>query len=241
MRLSKKTVTAPIVALGDAVVYTVQDVSTAQQFGTNLDRLALDAIQEGIYRKEDRLTFRGDNNSGVFGLGNHPMIMQVALPATGASNGFTAAATWLGKNGQQIVAEFGELLRIQNEASEAMGAPAVDTLILPTTVSTYLATTFVNPASPSTTLLDLLRSSFPQIAFASSVLMNSLPLASLNGASETAALLYNRTSAISVVIPRDVTLEPTQATDLKLSTPAHSRFGGVRVYYPESVAILVGI
>jgi len=241
MRLSKKTVTAPVVALGDAVVYTVQDVEVARTFGSNLDRLALDAIREGIYRREDRLVFRGDNNSGVFGIGNHPMIMQVALPTNESSNGFTNTTSWMGKTPQQIIAEFGDLLRLQDEASEAMGAPAVDTMILPTTVSTYLATTFTNPTNPSTTLLDLLRSSFPQIAFASSVLMNSLPLSSLNGASETAALLYNRSSALSVVIPRDVTLEPTQASDLKLSTPAHSRFGGVRVFYPESVALLVGI
>lgn len=241
MRMAKKTITAPVVPLGDAVVYTVQDVTTAQQFGTNLDRLAFDAIQEGIYRKEDRLTFRGDNNSGVFGIGNHPMIMQVALPANGSSNGFTNTTSWLGKTAQQIISEFGELLRLQNEACEAMGAPVVDTLILPTTVSTFLATTFVNPASPSVTLLDLFRGSFPQINLTSSVLMNNLPLSSLGGVSETAALLYNRTSALSVVIPRDVTLEPTQALDLKLSTPAHSRYGGVRVFNPESVAILVGI
>lgn len=136
MRLSKKTVTAPIVPLGDAVVYTVQDVEVAQTFGTNLDRLALDAIQEGIYRREDRLVFRGDNNSGVFGVGNHPLIMQVSLPTTGSSNGFINTTSWMGKTAQQIVSEFGDLLRIQNEASEAMGAPAVDTLILPTTVST---------------------------------------------------------------------------------------------------------
>lgn len=241
MRFARRTVTAPIVPLGDAVVYTVQDVSNARQFGTPLDRLALDAIREGIYRKEDRLTFRGDNNSGVFGLGNHPMIMQVSLPATGSSNGFTNTTSWLGKDAQGIIREFGELLRLQNEASESMGAPPVDTLILPTTVATYLATTFVNPANPNTSILDLFRNSFPQINLASSVLMNSLPLSSLNGASETAALLYNRASAVSVVIPRDVTLEPTQAVDLKLSTPAHSRFGGLRVFYPESIALLVGI
>jgi hypothetical protein len=241
MKYGKKSVTAPVVPLGNAVVYTVQDVSNARQFGTPLDRLALVAIQEGIYRREDRLTFRGDDNSGVFGIGNHPQIMQAALPATGSANGFTNTTSWLGKAPQDIIKEFGEILRLQNEASEAMGAPAVDTLILPTTVSTYMATTFTNPANPSTSILELFRSSFPQIELASSVLMNALPLSSLDGASNTAALLYNRGSALSVVIPRDVTLEPTQAHDLKLSTPAHSRFGGIRVLYPESVALLVGI
>ena len=240
-KFGKRVITSPVVALGDSVVYTVQDVSNAQQFGTSLDRLALDAVTQGIYRREDRLVFRGDNNSGVFGIGNHPQITQSVLPATGNDNGFSNTSSWLGKSAAAIIAEFGNLLRLQSELAEQMMAPNADTLILPTTVATYLSTTFVNPANPMTTILSVLQSSFPQISFASSVLMNSLPLASLGGASDTAALLFNRASSMSVVIPRDVTLEPTQATDLKLSTPAHSRFGGIRVLYPESVCLLVGI
>jgi hypothetical protein len=54
-------------------------------------------------------------------------------------------------------------------------------------------------------------------------------------------MLYNRDQALSVVIPRDTTIEPTQAQDLELRTPAHSRFGGIRVFYPESVSLLIGI
>ena len=241
LKFGKRTITSPVVALGDAAVYTVQDVTNAQTFGTPLDRLAFDAILQGVYRKEDRLVFRGDDNSGIWGLGNHPQITQVLLPATGSENGFTATTSWMGKTASTIIKEFGELLRIQNELAEVMSAPSVDTLILPTTVATYLSTNFVNPANPLTTILDVIRSSFPTINFASSVLMNSLPLASLSGVSDSAALLYNRTSSMSVVIPRDVTLEPTQAIDLKLSTPAHSRFGGIRVLFPESVLLLVGI
>ena len=241
MRFCKKTVTCPVVALGDAVIYTVQDVANAQAFGNSLDRLALTAIQEGIYRKEDRQTFRGDSASGVYGIANHPQIAQVSIPATGNSNGYTAASTWLGKSIDQILRELGEILRLQNEVSEAVGAPMVDTMVLPATVMTYLQTTFTSPTTPNTTMFEVLTRTLPQLQFASTPLMNSLPLSSLNGASSSAALLYNRTSAISVVIPRDVTLEPTQAIDLKLSTPAHSRFGGVRVLNPEAVLLLIGI
>ena len=81
-------------------------------------------------------------------------------------------------------------------------------------------------------------SSFVLMAAAS--LMNSLPISSI-GANNSAALLYNRAQSVSVVIPRDVTLEPTQARDLELVTPAHSRFGGLRVFYPEAIQLLIGI
>lgn len=241
LRFMKRSITAPIVALGGSVVYTVQEVANARAFSTNLDSLRLAAINEGVYRKEDRLTFRGDAATGIYGIGSHPQISQMSGLANGSSNGFTNTASWLGKTLPQIVTELGEILRLQGELAELTGAPMIDSVILPSTVMTYLQTTFTTPASPTTTMFDLLERSFPQLNFASSTLMNGLPLASLNFASETCALFYNRTSALSVVIPRDVTLEPTQAIDLKLSTPAHSRFGGIRVLSPEAVFLLVGV
>jgi hypothetical protein len=241
MKFNSKKVTSPVVPLGGAVVYSVQDVSNARQFGLDLDRLALDTINEGVYRKEDRLTFRGDANTGVYGLANHPQISQVSLAADGNANGYTASSSWVGKTIQQIIVEFGEILRLQSEVAEAVGAPVVDTFVMPSTVRTYLQTTFTNPANPTITLWDLLTQTFSNISFTSTAIMNSIPAASLNYASTTAGLLFNRTSSLSVVIPRDVTLEPTQASDLRLSTPAHSRFGGVRVFYPESVMLILGL
>lgn len=241
LKFGKKSVTSPVVPLGDAVVYTIQDVSNSQAFGVPLDSMRLRAVAEGVYRKEDRITFRGDVSTGVYGIGNHPQISQVVVPASGNLNGYTNASTWLAKDINLIVREFGDLLRLQGELCEAVGAPEVDTMVLPSTVLTYLTTTFTTPANPTTTLYDVLARSFPRISFTGTALMNSIPLASLNFASNSAALLYNRGSALSVVIPRDITLEPTQAVDLKLSTPAHSRFGGIRVFFPESVLLLVGI
>jgi hypothetical protein len=241
LKFNSRKVTAPVVPLGGAVVYTVQDVSNAQQFGLSLDRTALNTINEGIYRKEDRLVFRGDASTGVYGLANHPQVAQTTLAADGNSNGYTATSSWLGKTITQIITEFGEILRLQSEVATTVGAPEVDTFILPTNVRTYLQTTFVNPANPQLTMFDLLTTTFSNIQFTSSVIMNSIPVASQNYASNSVGLLYNRTASLSVVIPRDVTLEPTQASDLRLSTPAHSRFGGIRVFYPESVLLIVGI
>lgn len=241
LKFAKKTVTCPVVPLGGAVIYTVQDVANAQAFGVDLDAIQLTAVVKGIHQKEDRITFRGDGSSGVYGIGNHPQIAQVVVPATGNLNGYTAASTWLAKDINLIVKELGELLRLQGEVAEAVGSPEVDTMVLPSTVMTYLTTTFTTPSNPSTTLYDVLTRSFPRIAFTGTSIMNSIPLASLNFASNTAALLYNRSLSLGVVIPRDVTLEPTQAVDLQLKTPAHSRFGGVRVFYPESALLLIGI
>jgi hypothetical protein len=241
LAFSKKSITSGVVPLGDAAIYDIQEIEQAIENGTNLNSIVLQAIVEGIYRKEDRLVFRGDSASSVYGIGNHPLINQVLLPATGNSNGYTATTSWEGKDIQTIVSEFGELLRVVREVAEEVGAPAPDTLILPSRVTTYLKTTFPNPANPVVTMWQIFTQSFPEIALSDSSLMNSLPLASLGGASNSAALLYNRANSVQVVIPRDVTLVPTQATDLKFSTPAHSRFGGLRVAYPEAVALVVGI
>lgn len=235
-----RKVTHPIVPLGGAAEYDVQEVVQAQSQGINLNTLEVQTLTDGIYRKEDRLVFRGDFNSGVYGIGNHPLITQVMLAADGNSNGFTNTTTWLGKTIQQICSEMAEILRVQQEASEASNVPLVDTMILPSSVAAYLLSTFTQVGG-TVTMMQILRQTFPGIQFSQASAMNALPIGSLNGATNSAALLYNRASGIQVVVPRDVKFEPVQAVDLKLRIPAHSRFGGIRVNYPESTLLLVGI
>jgi hypothetical protein len=237
LRFHKRSLSSPVIALGDAAIFNVHLASTAQSQGYPLSDRILRNIVTAIHRKEDKIVFRGDS-SGVYGIGNHPQIAQVLLAANGSSNGWTAATTWLGKTIDQILSELGEILRLQSELAEEMGAPMVDTLVLPTTVITSLKTRLT--AANNQSMWSLLVETFPNLTFTSTSLMNSLPISSIGGNS-TAALLYNRAQSLSVVIPRDVTIEPTQARDLELVTPAHSRFGGVRVFYPESVQLLVGI
>lgn len=235
-----RKVTHPIVALGGAAEYDVQEVVQAQALGTNLNAIEVQTLTDSVYRKEDRLVFRGNSNSGVYGVGNHPLITQVQLVADGNANGFTNTTSWLGKTIQQICTELAEILRVQGEASEASNAPVVDTMILPSAVAAYLSSTFTQ-AGGTVTLMTILRQTFPNIQFASVSAMNSLPIGSQNNAMNSAALLYNRASGIQVVIPRDVKFEPVQATDLKFRIPGHSRFGGLRVNYAESTLLLVGI
>lgn len=235
-----KKVTHPIVALGGAAEYDVQEVIQARSQGTDLNSLEVQSLTDAIYRKEDRLVFRGDQTSGVYGVGNHPLITQVQLFGDGNSNGLTGSTSWLGKTIQQICTEMAEVLRIQGEASEASNAPAVDTMILPSVVSAFLASTFTTVGG-NISFLTILKQTFPQIQFTQSAAMNQLPIGSRNGAFDSAALLYNFASGIQVVIPRDVRFEPVQAKDLKYSIPAHSRFGGLRINYPESTLLLIGI
>ena len=239
-KFKMKKITHPVVALGGAAVFDIQEVAQAQATGTDLNRISFDAVIDGVYRGEDRLTFRGDSNSSVYGVTNHPLIAQNLLEANGSSNGFTNTTSWLGKTMQQIISELGELLRLQSVLSAMSSAPLVDTLLLPSTVSTYLATNIATGVTSGQTMLTILKQTFPQIQFASTPFMDSLPISSLGNASNTAALLYSFGS-LEVVIPRDVTFEPVQAEDLKFSVPGHSRFGGLRVNYPESSLLLVGI
>lgn len=236
----QKRITTPVVAIGGAAEYTVQEVEQAQALGINLNSLEVQTLTDSIYRREDRLVFKGSDADGVYGIGNHPLITQVFLEANGNANGFTNTSSWLGKTAQQIASELAEVIRVQNEVSEMSNAPAVDTLLLPSTVAAHLASTFTSEASGAT-MLSVLRQTFPQIQFGSVAAMNNIPIGSLGGASDSAALLYNRASGVQVTIPRDVTFEPAQAFDLKYHIPAHSRFGGIKVNYPESTLLLIGI
>lgn len=235
-----RKVTHPVAPLGGAAEFDVQEVAQARSQGTDLNALEVQTLTDGIYRKEDRLVFRGDSNAGVYGVGNHPLITQVMLAANGNANGFTNTTAWVGKTIAQICSEMAEILRVQGEAAESSNAPAVDTMILPSTTAAYLASTF-STVGGTVSLMQILKQTFPQIQFTSAAAMNQLPIGSQGNAFNSAALLYNFAAGLQVVVPRDVTFEPVQARDLKYTIPAHSRFGGLRVNYPESTLLLIGI
>ncbi len=235
-----RKITHPIIALGGAAEYDVQEVAQAQAQGSNLNAIEVQAMTDAIYRKEDRLTFRGSTADGIYGVANHPLVTQYQLEANGNSFGFTNTSSWQGKTIQQICTELAEILRVQGEAAEASNAPAVDTMILPSTVAAFLSSQFTVDSGASS-YLQVLRNTFPTIQFTSSAAMNQLPIGSKNNAIDSAALLYNRASGIQVVVPRDIQFESVQQSDLKFRIPGHSRFGGVRVNFPESTILLVGI
>ncbi len=235
-----RKVTHPVIALGGAAEFDVQEVEQARSQGMDLNSVEIQTMTDAIYRKEDRLVFRGSAADGIYGVANHPLITQVQLEANGNANGFTNTATWIGKTIEQILAEMAEILRVQGEAAEASNAPAVDTMVIPSTVAAFLNST-LTAAGGSTSFMSLIRQTFPQIRFAQSAAMNSLPIGSLGGAFSSAALLYNSASGIQVVIPRDIQFEDVQRQDLKFRIPGHSRFGGLRVNFPESTLLLVGI
>lgn len=235
-----RKVTHPVIALGGAAEFDVQEIEQARSQGMDLNSVEVQSMTDAIYRKEDRLVFRGSTSDGVYGVANHPLITQVQLAANGNSNGFTNTTTWIGKTIDQIMAEMAEILRVQGEAAEASNAPAVDTMIIPSTVAAFLAST-LTAAGGSTSFLTMLRNTFPSIQFAQSAAMNQLPIGSLGGAINSAALLYNQASGLQVVVPRDIQFEDVQRADLKFRIPGHSRFGGIRVNYPESTLLLVGI
>jgi hypothetical protein len=238
-QFSNRTISSPVVPLAAAVEYTVQEVEVARSMGTSISDSKLGRAISSIYRAEDLYTFNGDSNQSVYGIGNHPQIGHYPLAANGNSNGFTNTSSWMGKSIDQILRDIADVRVLQAELAEQMGSPVADTLLLPSnTVADLKSRLRGNEGSIS--LWDILTSNLSGIMIAESSRMNALPIAHLNG-NFSAALFYNFAESMSVVIPRDITVEDPQATDLKMRTPVHSRFGGIRVIYPESTALLVGI
>ncbi len=238
-QFNARSMSSPVVALGGAADYTVQEVNVARQMGMDLSGAKLERAVSAIYRAEDRLVFEGSANQSVYGLGNHPQIGHYPLAATGNSNGFTNSTLWASKTIDQILREVAELRTSQMELAEQLNAPIADTLILPSLVVADLRSR-LRGNEGSVTLWDILVSNLSGVTLLESSRMNSLPIASLGG-NFSCALFYNWAESLSVVIPQDTTIESPQQVDLLIKTPVHSRFGGLKLAHPESTTLIVGI
>lgn len=238
-QFSSRSMSSPVIALGGAAEYTVQEVNVARQMGMDLSGAKLERAVSAIYRAEDRLVFEGSSNQSVYGLGNHPQIGHYPLAATGNSNGYTNTTLWAGKSIDQILREVADLRTAQMELAEQLNAPIADTLILPAMVVADLRSR-LRGNEGSVTLWDILVSNLSGITILESSRMNSLPIASL-GTNASCALFYNWAESLTVVIPQDTTIESPQQVDLVIKTPVHSRFGGLKLAHPESTTLIVGI
>lgn len=238
-QFQSRSMSSPVIALGGAATYTVQEINVARQMGMDLSGAKLERAVSGIYRAEDRLVFEGNSNQSVYGLGNHPQIGHYPLAATGNSNGYSNTTLWAGKTIDQILREVSELRASQMELAEQLNAPIADTLLIPSAVVADLRSR-LRGNEGSVTLWDILVSNLSGVTLLESSRMNSLPIASL-GTNASCALFYNWAESLSVVIPQDTTIEAPQQVDLVVKTPVHSRFGGLRLNHPESTTLIVGI
>lgn len=220
----------PVHGLGASFGYNVQEIRAAQKAGLPLDQRRAAAATEAILRLEDDLAFFGDARSKLVGFFNLPNSTEVTLPADGAGS----SALWSTKTADQILRDLNLLANTIVETTKEVEIP--DTLLLPTVLYNLAATKRIGIDSNNTVLKFFLDTN-PYIKDVEPV----VKLAGAGAGSTNRIIAYRRDPMkLTMEVPLDVTQHEVQKEGLEYTVPVESRFGGVLVYKPLSVAFSDG-
>ena len=217
-------------SLGASYGYNVQEVRAARMAGKPLEQRRAEAAKRAILQKENQIAFFGDSASGLTGFINNPNISTVVLPADGTG----ASALFSAKTADQILRDLNSVCNFI--FSNTKGVEMPDTLLLPVSTFTFLATTARSSVS-DTTILEYFKLNQPFVKEVG--WLNELTGAGAGGTNRMIA--YKRSAdKLMLEIPQDFEQFPVQEKGLEFVISCHSRLGGVIIPYPLSVCFADG-
>lgn len=221
----------PIHSIGASFGYNVQEIRSAEYTGLPLDQRRASAAQEACRRYENDLALLGDVNSNLVGFLVNPNMSQIVLPNDGAGS----SVAWSTKTADQILRDLNlianSIVSITNEIEQP------DTMLMPVAQYNLIATKRIGIDSNNTVLKFFLDTN-PYIS-------DIEPLIQLSGIGDgdtDRCIAYERSpEKLEMQVPMDVTQYEPEREGLEYVVPMESRFGGVLIYKPLSIAYADGI
>jgi len=223
---------AKVKSIGDAYIYSIQEIRAAMMAGRSLsDRMAM-AARRAIEQKIDDIFFTGDEEHGLIGLLNHPNIPRLDIENDGDSSGTSFASKI--DTPDKILRDMNEM--IDTVFTTTNGVERPNTLLLP--LAQYaLVNTTPRADNSDTTILEFFLKNQPGVTVK--------PCYKLAGAGENGvdvmASYTNSPEHLTLEVPQPFEQFPPQEKNLSISVPCHARCGGLIVYYPLAMLIGEGI
>lgn len=224
-----------VVSLGGSYGYNVQEIRTAQKAGKSLNEKRATSVRKANDIKADRLAWFGDETAGVTGLLNN-----VNIPAAAAHDPGGGTA-WSTKTPAQILKDLNDSVTAIEETTKSVEVP--DTIVLPIAQWRIISTTNMGTGT-DTTIKKYFMDNNPDIKTIERIneFKDVSPLPSGAAGPGDIMLTYAKdVDVLSLEIPQPFEQFPAQERNLEFVVPAHSRFGGVIVYYPLALNITESI
>lgn len=226
--MSAKTI--GIKTIADSYAYSEFELNQWLQAGIDVSRDDAETARRKIDEKVDSVLLFGDNEQNVTGFFNNENVTVIESEA-----GASGKTDFEHKTLKEIVATF----RSMKDASKTLSKNTItfDTVILPSSVYSYLETTDVSDYN-QTTILDSLKSKFPSIKnwFQSDLLEG----ACANGVGR--AVFYKLApSIVSYVLPIPFKQKEPQAHSLHYAVPCYARIGGTVIKNLKGVLYVDGV
>lgn len=212
--------------LGAEFGYSVHELKASRKTGFPLDKRRAEDTREAALRKENQLAFEGDSNYGLVGFLNHPNATSVTVLADGTGS----SKAWSTKTADQIIRDLNQIANTPIKVTKGIETP--DTMIMPVDQYTLIASKKVGVDSDMT-VLKFFQMTNPFIK--NVTWLNELE--DIGGAGVDRCQVYRRSpNKLTMEIPQEWEMQPPQQRGLNFDVPGYSRFGGVIVYKPLSIA-----
>lgn len=218
-----------IKSLGASYGYTIQDLRASAFGGTQLDTKRASAARRSVENKIEQLAAKGNAAAGLPGFINNANVP--LLVAGGAIVG-----SWKTSTPSQVLADLNAIANSIVETTKEVHTP--DTLILPTSRYSYVATTPMS-VNDNRSILEVFLQNSPYIKY-----VDQWQFLDTGDAAGTGprAICYERSNEVlELVIPQEFEQFPPQPQNLAFNIPCHARIGGVSIRYPLAIAYADGI
>lgn len=225
----------PVVSMGDAYSYSIQDLRRAAMAGVPLDAKKAMAARRAIERKIDELAGSGDAKSKLRGLTNHPNVTIYAAATDGTS------ARWVQgratpKTPLLILRDLHNVINGIRNTTKELHTP--DTVVLPTYEFGHLEMTQVSADNDTNILQAFLKNA---VSIRGVESWYKLDTADAAGTGPRALVYERNAEVLELEVPQEFEQFPPQAQNLAFLVPCHARCGGVIVRYPLAIGYLDGI
>lgn len=227
--------TSKVKSLGGSYGYNVQEIREAALVGRPLNSRKAASVRKANDLKVNRIAWFGDAKAGLLGMLNQPNVPAAAAADPG---GGTA---WSTKTAAQILKDMNDAVTAVEETTKGVEIP--DTILIPVAQNRIIGT-LQNSTASDTVVREFFLKNNPEITQIEWVndLKDVTPLPSGGAGTKDVMIVYKKDPDIlTLEIPSPFEQFPAQERNLEFVVPAHSRIGGVIVYYPLAINIVEGI
>ena len=223
----RKEITHPIRSLGASFAYTIQETRAAAMVpGMNLEQRRANAVRRAYEEKVQEIAYFGDAPSGMKGFFNNDQVDKI-VPDKWFTDGSTTTD---------------EMLQLLNEPATRLVENSLmkeqpNTMLVPYEVYRIISTTPRSSTSDTTVMEFFLRTN-PFITAIEPI--NELEAdKSLGNLDKDRIITYDRSpDKLQLHIPQSLEFLPPVRQALEFTVAAHSRIGGLALYYPKSVIVM---
>lgn len=223
----RKEVTHPVRSLGGAFGYTIHEVRAASMVpGMNLEQRRANAVRRAYEEKVQEIAYFGEPASGMKGFLNNDQVDKLVPNKWFDTAGVTT---------DEMLELLNELPTRTVQGSNMKEMP--NTMLVPYEVYRIISTTPRSTTSDTTVMEFFLRTN-PMITSIEPI--NELEAGkSLGYLPKDRIICYDRSpDKLQLHIPQPLEFLPPERRNLEYTVAAHSRIGGMALYYPKSVKVM---